>query len=424
MRSWPCIFRGLSMEDYRSFTAEEVADWDFPEVDEPCMDVPPMIGTDERRMHVRAYELWLSLLADRDYPSIDDLDVEALGEFAPFSALLDFTGDRNNPSIAYLGRALREEGELDGDVKTVADVPARALLSRLTGHYEEILQNRAPVGFEAEFISRQGRPMLYRGILMPYSSDGAEIDLIHGVITWKETADGALGADIVQAVTTAFSGPAQPVSDEAEALDLAQFETVHAEAPDLFELVASARAQAAAALDSEGRSRQALYRAISTAYDVALAADADQAGFAALIEEAGITAQARAPMTPVVKLVFGRDYDRKRLTEFAAVLTHARRLCLAAGMVEPWLPQVAGGIKAIVAAERGERRPALRVDRVQSARMLAGSVPPRAVIDIGEVDGDIMLLVGRREADGRVAIISKPIVERSLVNKALERFSV
>ena len=28
-------------------------------------------------------------------------------------------------------------------------------------------------------------------------------------------------------------------------------------------------------------------------------------------------AQARAPMTPIVKLVFGIDYDKARLTEFA-----------------------------------------------------------------------------------------------------------
>ena len=71
------------MEDYRSFIAEDLADWDFPVADEPCMDLPPLIGADERRMHVRAYETWLSLLDGRDYPSIADLDSDALGEFGP-----------------------------------------------------------------------------------------------------------------------------------------------------------------------------------------------------------------------------------------------------------------------------------------------------------------------------------------------------
>ncbi|ATE65615.1 hypothetical protein [Rhizorhabdus dicambivorans] len=410
------------MEDYRSFTAEDFADWDFPVDDEPCMDLPPMIGTDERRMHVRAYELWLSLLEGRDYPSIDDLDSERLGEFGPYSVLLDFTADRANPRIAYLGRALREEGELGTEIATVADVPERALLSRLTEHYAEILDNRAPVGFEAEFISHRGQPMLYRGILMPYSSDGRAIDLVHGVINWKESAGQALAPDIVQAVTTAFSGPAQPVVEPAPAPE-APVEP-HAHVADLEELLEDAREVAQEARACEGRSRQALYRALSFAYDVALAAERDKDGFAALIAGAGIVPQARAPMTPVAKLVFGPDYDRKRLTEFAAVLTHARRLCLAAGMVEPWLATLSGGIKAVVAAERGERRPALKVDRVQSARMMLGSAPARALVDMGEVDGDIVLLVARREEDGRLAIVSRPIGERDLVEKALRRFTV
>ena len=410
------------MEDYRSFTADELADWDFPVADEPCMDLPPMIGTDERRMHVRAYEMWLSLLNERDYPTLADLESESMGEFGPYSVLLDFSADRANPTIAFLGNALRDEGELETDIATVADVPERSLLSRLTGHYAEILDNRAPVGFEAEFISHRGQPMLYRGILMPYSSDGEAIDLIHGVINWKQAAEETLAPDIIQAITTAFAGPAQPAAC-IETVDADPVSALTDEAPVLAELVEDARELAFEAHDSEGRSRHALYRALSVAYDVALAAEADKDGYAVLIAEAGIVPQARAPMTPIVKLVFGRDYDRKRLTEFAAVLTHARRLCLAAGQVELWLPGLAGGIKGVIAAERGERRPALKVDRAQSARILLGSAVPRAVVDLGAVDGDIMLLVARREPDGKVAIVSRPIVERGLVDKALQRIT-
>ena len=50
-----------------------------------------------------------------------------------------------------------------------------------------------------------------------------------------------------------------------------------------------------------------------------------------LIADAGLVVQERAPMTPVVKLVFGPDYDKTRLTEYAAVLSHAHRLELEQG---------------------------------------------------------------------------------------------
>ncbi|MFZ5707771.1 MAG: hypothetical protein ACOY5R_21135 [Pseudomonadota bacterium] len=411
------------MEDYRSFIAEDCIDWDFPIGDEPCMDLPPMIGADERRMHIRAYEMWLSLLDGRDYPAIGDLDADALGEFGPHSVLLDFSVDALNPGITYLGRALREEGEIAPDVVTVADVPDQALLSRLTEHYAEILANRAPVGFEADYINGRGQPILYRGILMPYSSDGSRIDMIHGVVNWKEAAGANLPADIVQAVTTAFAGPAQPASDVVAQDDDDQDSPAFTDLdqPALAELVQDAQELAQEAVACEGRTRNALYRALSLAYDVALAAEAEPAAFEAMIAEAEIVPQARAPMTPVVKLVFGRDYDRKRVTEFAAVLTHAHRLCLAPGSLQGWLSGVEGGIKAVVAAERGERRPALKVDRALSARMLLGSAPARAVVDLGEVEADVVLLVARREADGRLAIVARPIAEKALVDKALQR---
>jgi uncharacterized protein YbjQ (UPF0145 family) len=260
---------------------------------------------------------------------------------------------------------------------------------------------------------------------MPYSSDGSRIDMIHGVVNWKEAAGANLPADIVQAVTTAFAGPAQPLVEVdlegSEDPALAPFTDL--DQPALAELVQDAQELAQEAVACEGRTRNALYRALSLAYDVALAAEAEPAAFETMIAEAGIVPQARAPMTPVVKLVFGRDYDRKRVTEFAAVLTHAHRLCLAPGSLQVWLSGVEGGIKAVVAAERGERRPALKVDRALSARMLLGSAPARGFVDLGEVEADVVLLVARREPDGRLAIVARPIAEKALVDKALQRFA-
>src|ERR1044072_4870341 len=60
---------------------------DYPAAQEPRMDAPPAIGTDERRMHVRAYNYWVSLLDGRDYPSIEDLDPASIDDFGPHSVL-------------------------------------------------------------------------------------------------------------------------------------------------------------------------------------------------------------------------------------------------------------------------------------------------------------------------------------------------
>src|SRR3954470_23233210 len=153
-------------------------------------DVAAAIGTDERRMHVRAYNYWTSLLDGRDFPSIEDLDSNDVEDFAGHSVLLDFTCGIGNPAIPYIGGLIREECGLDDDARTIADVPSQSLLSRLTDHYMQIIANRAPIGFEAEFMNQRAENICYRGILMPFSSDGDAIDFIYGVINWKTVAQG------------------------------------------------------------------------------------------------------------------------------------------------------------------------------------------------------------------------------------------
>src|SRR3546814_11875146 len=80
-------------------------------------------------------------------------------------------------------------------------------------------------------------------------------------------------------------------------------------------------------------------------------------GYAELLEDAGIAVQARAPMTPVVKLVFGMDYDKTRLTEFAAALSYAARNDVKPGHLQALLEGYEGGLKGVVAAARAMRRP-------------------------------------------------------------------
>ena len=93
--------------------------------DEPAMDAPPEIGVDERRMHVRAYNHWVSLLDGRPYPLIDDLDPASIEDFGPHSVLLDFSGSAEDPEVCYLGRSLRAECALDSNIRRISAVPAR-----------------------------------------------------------------------------------------------------------------------------------------------------------------------------------------------------------------------------------------------------------------------------------------------------------
>jgi hypothetical protein len=387
----------------------------------------PEIGSDERRMHVRAYNYWVSLLDGRDFPSIEDLEPADLNDFSAHSVLLDFTCGRDNPATPYIGTAIREECGLADGIKSIEEVPSRSLLSRLTDHYMQIIANRAPVGFEAEFVNQRGLPICYRGILMPFSSDGDTIDFIYGVINWKQGEESAPPQVIVPRLAPVDDDVlelAEPIAlslpepeadiDEEPAIEMA---------PDagLADRLWAARETAETVKSADHRSRSALYRALSQAYDFALAAEAEPEDYAELLEESGMKAQARAPMTPIVKLVFGADYDKTRLTEFAAALSHAQRLSVENGGLLALIERFPGGLKGVVAAERQARRPTPKLDTAgEIARERLRNAAALQLDNLASAD-EFNLVVTRRRADGSheaVALVADPSLLERAIRKA------
>ena len=592
-----------------TFGSDSSADrsWEESEDDgaEPARvrDLPPhAIGQDERRMQVRAYNHWASLLGEHSFPNIEDLDPAALPDFGPHSVLLDFSFGIDNPVVRFLGEKLAHECHTHGAVITrLSDVPPRSLLSRITDHYMQILANQAPIGFEAEFVNHAGVAILYRGILLPFSSDNATIDFIYGVINWKEMADQLTADELLLEIDQALElndelelddafaeepapRQADPVTDWADspahededdaalaasgydplsaefpsefdslsaadpaahedavlpdfsqyslddpdeeydedegegddagynfasladyieapakkAIDLTALEplpltedaaeadygfvpeteaepesalepesqpvfedaaeaveaaTPEVEAEDepayevedvgeeafaafadalsddagLHDCLAAARELARAADNTEDRSRSALYAAVSRAYDFSLAAAQSPEDYAELIADAGLTVQERAPMTPVVKLVFGHDYDKTRLTEYAAVLTHAHRLRLDRGSLAEYLATTEGGVKAIVKAERRLRREeqGKPVEDAHAMReALAQALRALEAITLEELDGagpEFALALIRRDEIGCAEILGEIPEDIALIERAARK---
>ena len=92
--------------------ADEDFDDDVEDFDDTAELPPSPVGQDERRMQVRAYNHWASLLGDRDFPDIDDLEPDMLADFGPYSVLLDLSGDVANPRLRYVGSELVAECDL------------------------------------------------------------------------------------------------------------------------------------------------------------------------------------------------------------------------------------------------------------------------------------------------------------------------
>ncbi|MEL7445294.1 MAG: hypothetical protein AAGK02_05705 [Pseudomonadota bacterium] len=525
--------------------ADNSHDWDASE-EAIANDLPPdAIGQDERRMQVRAYNHWASLLGERTFPSIEDLEPENLPDFGPNSVVLDFSSGIDDPIVQYMGVKIGAECGAEGEIDRLSDVPSRSLLSRITDHYMQILANQAPIGFEAEFVNQRGIAILYRGILLPFSSNDETIDFIYGVINWKEIADQVtadeLLLDLDQALETGDSMADQVEEDEPQkhhadpvtkwadspaaeedeashsddgvapltpaldtdlhgiasdlpmpnfgeyalddpdeddeddelgsydfaslsdyieapakkALDLesAEFEAADYDLPEddsvdapadpvelteaavaplaedaeLYDCLASARELAENARVSEDRSRHALYAAVGRAYDFSLAAQESPESYEDLIAESGLTIQERAPMTPIVKLVFGSDYDKTRLTEYASVLSHAHRIGIERGTLAEFLGTSEGGLKAVVQAERRLRREEAgkTVEPVDSPReALAKKLRAleAMMFEALEAEGpEFALVMVRRSEENGVELLGEIDPDINLIEKAARK---
>jgi hypothetical protein len=126
-------------------------------------------------------------------------------------------------------------------------------------------------------------------------------------------------------------------------------------------------------------------------------------------------------MTPIVKLVFGIDYDKARLTEFAAALSYAQRQQIVLGGFKDFIENQSGGLKALVAAEREARRPEPKADtKGEAARAKLRQAPAMSLADIA-VDEEFAVVVARRTNDGSfepVAVVDDPALVEKAIRKA------
>jgi hypothetical protein len=132
-------------------------------------------------------------------------------------------------------------------------------------------------------------------------------------------------------------------------------------------------------------------------------------------------------MTPVVKLVFGADYDKTRLTEYAAALTHAHRLGLARGALGEFLGKAEGGLKGVVKAERrlrkeeaGKAVEPIDVPRHALARKLR-AMPAKDFEAIAAEGSEFALVMIRRTDDGDVVMLGEVPDDVALVERAARK---
>jgi len=149
----------------------------------------------ERRITFCLYESWEKIAGSSGLPALKRLKSQEIEAFKSNLVLLDLRNGKDNPIFQVIGNGLTEDLEVDLVGRPIAEVPRRSMLSRVTDYYLEVLANRVPIAFEAEFVNREGEKALHRGILLPFSDDNQNINFILGGVRWILAKDVQLDED-------------------------------------------------------------------------------------------------------------------------------------------------------------------------------------------------------------------------------------
>ena len=151
----------------------------------------------DKRLANRFLKYWEGLRGNKGFPLISDLDFDVLGEFVPYAFNLDLSAGVDDPKFCFVGRHLIRDCGGDITNQRVCRLLPQSLLARAVERRGEVVSEGKPCMIADEFVNAEGNKVLYRAVMMPFSSTGDTIDFIIGAInSIMTTQNSALSDDI------------------------------------------------------------------------------------------------------------------------------------------------------------------------------------------------------------------------------------
>ncbi len=139
----------------------------------------------ERRLNMRLMAFWWDRRGDRRFPSLKDFDPEALADIWPHCFSLVAHDPPQKSVFRFIGDAIAESlSGAEGKI-TIDSLTKDSLLDHATRNIDRVLEQRVPVVTSGEYFDPGGNAIVFRGILLPVSSDQQTIDFIVGTARCK-----------------------------------------------------------------------------------------------------------------------------------------------------------------------------------------------------------------------------------------------
>jgi hypothetical protein len=134
----------------------------------------------------RFYAHWDSCRRGREFPARADLDPCDFTYALPYVSLLDVLRDPLRFRFRLQGTGIVDRTGVDMTGKFVHEMKDRRHYEMATGHFIEVIETRRPsVKIRDAYITDQ-RVWNCEVLILPLSSNGADIDMLTSCIAWNE----------------------------------------------------------------------------------------------------------------------------------------------------------------------------------------------------------------------------------------------
>ncbi len=140
----------------------------------------------ERRLTLRLLRYWQELRGIRNLPEEPEIDPDALGDDWGFCFLLQSRDVANiqDYNFTYLGENILG-AYFDREIDEHNEFLVGPNAYRLGTHFSRVLETRAPVIDEGEFLTLHARRVLFRQVLLPLGTEEKGVESIFGAMNYK-----------------------------------------------------------------------------------------------------------------------------------------------------------------------------------------------------------------------------------------------
>ncbi len=145
----------------------------------------------ERRMVLQMLAHWRELRGDRTFPSFEDVDPLAIPDIWANVFVIDLEGYLDDPLFRLAGESFAASTGSPLRNIRISEVPENSLAEQSVSYYREVIERGVPISRGGEFTKSDGTIVLYRGVILPMSDDGATISGLLGAANCREPAKAA-----------------------------------------------------------------------------------------------------------------------------------------------------------------------------------------------------------------------------------------